>query len=59
MGIEVGNFPFEQLYNVKEDKNQQNNLAESNPKKLSELKAVFQKLRGVDYTTGVKEVQFR
>ncbi|MGJ8743999.1 sulfatase family protein [Polaribacter sp.] len=59
VGIEVGNFPFEQLYNVKEDKNQQNNLAESNPEKLSELKAVFQKLRGVDYTTGVKEVQFR
>jgi arylsulfatase A-like enzyme len=59
VGIEVGNFPYEQLYNVKEDKNQQNNLAESNPEKLSELKAVFQKLRGVDYTTGVKEVQFR
>ncbi|WP_343330705.1 arylsulfatase [Polaribacter staleyi] len=59
VGIEVGNFPYEQLYNVKEDKKQQNNLAESNPKKLLEMKTIFGKLRGVDYTTGVKEVQFR
>jgi arylsulfatase A-like enzyme len=59
VGIEVGNFPYVQLYNVKEDKRQQNNLAESNPEKLSEMKAVFGKLRGIDYTTGVKEVEFR
>ncbi|UMB54054.1 arylsulfatase [Lutibacter sp. A64] len=59
VGIEVGNFPYEQLYNVKEDKGQQNNLAESNPEKLSELKNIFEKLRGKDYKIGVKEVQFR
>ncbi|UMB61715.1 arylsulfatase [Lutibacter sp. A80] len=59
VGIEVGNFPYEQLYNVKEDKGQQNNLAESNPEKLLELKNIFEKLRGKDYKTGVKEVQFR
>ena len=59
VSIEVGNFPYEQLYNVKEDKGQQNNLAESNPEKLAEMKAVFVKLRGVDFTNGVKEVQFR
>jgi len=59
VGIEVGNFPFEQLYNVSEDKGQHNNLAESNPEKLSEMKQVFEKLRGTDYTKGVKEVQFR
>ena len=59
VGIEVGNFPFVQLYNVTKDKGQQNNLAESNPEKLSEMKAIFGKLRGLDYTKGVKEVQFR
>lgn len=59
VGIEVGNFPFEQLYNLKEDKGQQNNLAESNPEKLSEMKQIFGKLRGIDYTKGVKEVKFR
>ena len=59
VGIEVGNFPYEQLYNVKEDKGEQNNLAKSNPEKLAEMKAVFGKLRGLDYTKGVKEVQFR
>ena len=59
VGIEVGNFPFEQLYNVKEDNGQQNNLVESNPEKLAEMKKVFGKLRGLDYTKGVKEVQFR
>ncbi|MCL7762973.1 arylsulfatase [Polaribacter sp. Z014] len=59
VGIEVGNFPYEQLYNVKEDKGEQNNLAKSNPEKLTEMKAIFGKLRGIDYTKGVKEVEFR
>lgn len=59
VGIEVGNFPFEQLYNVTEDKNQQKNLAESNPEKLAEMKTIFEKLRGLDHIKGVKEVQFR
>jgi hypothetical protein len=34
-------------------------LVESNPEKLAEMKKVFGKLRGLDYTKGVKEVQFR
>ena len=59
VGIEVGNFPYEQLYNVKEDIGQHKNLAETNPEKLIEMKAMFQKLRGVDFTNGVKEVQFK
>lgn len=59
VGIEVGNFPYEQLYNIKEDEGQQNNLAESNPEKLKELKLIFQNLRGKDYKKGVKEVKFR
>jgi arylsulfatase A-like enzyme len=58
VGIEVGNFPFEQLYNLAKDKSQENNLAASNPEKRNEMKALFEKLRGTDYTVGVKEVQF-
>lgn len=57
--IEVGNFPYEQLYNLKEDIRQQNNLAKSNQEKLEELKMQFLRLRGDDYTIGVKEVVFQ
>jgi len=59
VGIEVGNFPYEQLYNLKEDKGQQNNLAESNPKKIAEMKQIFIDLRGEEYQKGVKEVVFQ
>ena len=59
MGIEVGNFPYEQLYNLEEDPSQQKNLAELEPKKLEELRSVFVKLRGNNYTKGVKEVVFQ
>lgn len=59
VGIEVGNFPFEQLYNVKEDKGQTNNLANSNLEKLAEIKTLFIELRGKDYNKGVKEVIFQ
>lgn len=59
VGIEVGNFPFEQLYNLREDKGQQNNLAKSNPEKLKAMKQAFIKLRGKNYQKGVKEVVFK
>ncbi|GAA4813967.1 arylsulfatase [Litoribaculum gwangyangense] len=59
VGIEVGNFPFEQLYNLKEDKGQTNNLANSNLEKLAKMKALFLDLRGEDYNNGVKEVIFQ
>ncbi|MGB5982103.1 MAG: arylsulfatase [Nonlabens sp.] len=59
VGIEVGNLPNEQLYNLKEDTGQQNNLAESNPEKLEEMKKLFIKLRGKNYKEGVKEVVFQ
>lgn len=59
VGIEVGNFPFDQLYNLKEDIGQQNNLAKSNPEKLTEMIQKFTALRGQDYTKGVKEVKFK
>ena len=59
VGIEVGNFPYEQLYNLKEDSAQQNNLAEINTEKLIEMKQTFIKLRGKSYQKGVKEVVFQ
>jgi len=58
VGIEVGNFPYEQLYNLNDDRKQQYNLANSNPEKRIEMKQLFEKLRGKDYTVGVKEVTF-
>lgn len=58
VGIEVGNFPYEQLYNLKDDRKQQYNLAKSNLEKLVEMKQLFEKLRGKDYAVGVKEVVF-
>ena len=59
VGIEVGNFPYEQLYNLKEDLAQQNNLAKSNLEKLNEMKQTFISLRGENYQKGVKEVVFK
>lgn len=59
VGIEVGNFPEFQLYNLKEDIGQQNNLAKSNPEKLEEMLKIFESLRGNEYNRDVKEVIFR
>ncbi len=59
VGIEVGNFPEYQLYNLKADVGQQNNLAKSKPEKLEELIKKFETLRGKDYMKKVKEVVFR
>lgn len=59
VGIEVGNLPYEQLYNLKEDIAQQNNLAEVKPEKLAEMKSIFINLRGNNYKQGVKEVVFK
>lgn len=47
--IELGNSMDYQLYNLKEDIGQQNNLAESNKIKLDEMIASFEKIRGTDY----------
>ncbi|WP_165748670.1 sulfatase family protein [Cellulophaga sp. Z1A5H] len=59
VSIEVGNLPEFQLYNLKDDAGQQNNLAKSNPEKLAEMTKIFESLRGVDFEKGVKEVIFR
>jgi arylsulfatase A-like enzyme len=59
VGIEVGSFPYPQLYNMHLDMGQKNNLATTNPEKLEELMELFISLRGEDYNIGVKEVVFK
>ena len=46
VNIELGNSEDYQLYNLSADLGQQNNLAESHPEKLKELKIAFQEIRG-------------
>jgi len=49
VNIELGNSDSYQLYNLKEDLGQQNNVAEAHPEKLKEMISTFEKLRGDDY----------
>ena len=56
--IETANAGNYQLYNLKEDPSQQNNLAKSNPEKLQELKEEFRKIRGNPYEK-VKPATFK
>lgn len=46
VNIELGNAGEYQLYKLEEDLGQQNNLAESNPDKLEEMKRTFSEIRG-------------
>jgi hypothetical protein len=46
VNIEMGNSPDYQLYNLKDDPGQKNNLAESNPEKLEEMVQQFKMIRG-------------
>jgi len=48
--IETGISSKYQLYNLKEDRNQQNNLAESNPEKLKKMISEFKAIRGNAYS---------
>ncbi|MFV0248890.1 MAG: sulfatase family protein [Tenacibaculum sp.] len=48
VNIELGNNREYQLYNLREDLSQQNNLAKSNPEKLTEMIATYTKIRGVN-----------
>ncbi|MEO9892709.1 arylsulfatase [Aurantibacter sp.] len=50
VNIEVGNDSDYQLYNLKDDIAQENNLAKSNPEKLQELIAAYQSIRGTKNT---------
>lgn len=49
VNIEVGNLYAYQLFNLKDDVRQQNNIAENNQLKLKEMIASFESLRGSDY----------
>lgn len=49
VNIEIGNASKYQLYNLKRDISQKNNLAEKKPKLLKKLIADFESVRGTDY----------
>ncbi|PWD98920.1 sulfatase family protein [Marinilabilia rubra] len=47
--IELGNSESYQLYNLREDIGQQNNLAKEKPEKLKEMLKLFEEIRGTNY----------
>jgi arylsulfatase A-like enzyme len=49
VNIELGNSSEFQLFNLKEDIGQQNNLAKSNPEKLQEMITAFEGIRGEEF----------
>jgi len=49
VNIELGNADDYQLYNLREDIGEQNNLADSLPEKLEEMITAFEEIRGKDY----------
>jgi len=53
VNIELGNSKEYQLYNLKEDIGQKNNLAATNKEKLQEMIASFESIRGADYKKNV------
>lgn len=57
VNIEIGNDPEYQLYNLKEDLGQQNNLAKSHPEKLAEMKAAYEKIVGSKLKTEKLELK--
>jgi arylsulfatase A-like enzyme len=56
--METGNSDEYQLYNVKTDIGQQNNLAKTNPEKLAEMIKIFESIRGNTYSE-TEEPKFR
>lgn len=48
VNIELGNSKEYQLYNLRDDMSQQNNLAQGNPDKLAEMIKRFEEIRGKD-----------
>ncbi|MHB0755942.1 sulfatase family protein [Polaribacter sp. M15] len=56
VNIELGNSKDFQLYNLKEDIGQQNNLAKSNPEKLKEMIATFENIRDENFNKTGKEL---
>ena len=49
VNIELGNSDEYQLYNLKDDIGEQNNLADSNKEKLEEMFDAFKRIRGNPY----------
>ncbi len=49
VNIELGNSQEYQLYNLREDPSQQQNLADDHPEKLQEMVRDFEAVRGTDY----------
>lgn len=49
VNIELGNSEEYQLYHLKEDLGEHNNLAKTNKEKLEEMIAAFEKIRGNAY----------
>jgi hypothetical protein len=47
VNIELGNDPQYQLYNLKADPGQKNNIASTEPEMLEKLKKRFEELRGI------------
>jgi hypothetical protein len=43
--IETGNHPAPQLYNLREDATEQNNLAKQHPEKVFEFQTLLRKIR--------------
>ena len=58
VNIELGNDSKYQLYNLKDDLAQQQNLAESNPQKLAEMIKAFEAIRG-KIDTDVPELELK
>jgi arylsulfatase A-like enzyme len=49
VNIELGNSNEYQLYNLREDIRQQENLAASEPEKLQEMIEAFEQARGIEF----------
>lgn len=58
VNIELGNSLKYQLYNLKEDPSQKNNLAETNKEKLQEMLTDFEAIRGKNYSK-VKQLELK
>ena len=58
VNIELGNNLEYQLYNLKDDIGQQNNLATTNPDKLQEMIASYLKIRG-EQVEEIKQLELK
>jgi arylsulfatase A-like enzyme len=58
VNIELGNDDGYQLYNLAEDLEQQNNMAEAHPDKLEEMIQAFEQVRG-NAAEGVEDLELK